>query len=68
MVPINEQIKAIQMSIKGISHELKNESLFPPIKRELLRRQQCLEDTIQTLKSLTPLLEAYEEIDKRRDP
>lgn len=68
MVPINEQIKAIQVSIKGIAHELKNESLFPPIKRELLRRQQCLEDTIKTLTHLAPLLDDYKEIDERRAP
>ncbi|MBF0278684.1 MAG: hypothetical protein HQM13_12870 [SAR324 cluster bacterium] len=68
MISIKEQIKAVQISLKGIDHELKNESIFPPVKRELVRRKQCLEDTIQTLRFIEPILEAYAEIDQRINP
>ena len=68
MISIGEQIKAIQISIKGLEHELKNDSLFPPIKKELVRRKQCLDDTIQTLRLVEPIQIAYAEIDYRDSP
>ncbi len=68
MTPISEQIKAIKISIKGIDHELKNEKIFPPVKRELLWRKQSLESTVQTLTTLEPLLEAYAELDYKELP
>ncbi|MBF0288888.1 MAG: hypothetical protein HQM14_13815 [SAR324 cluster bacterium] len=68
MIPIEEQVKAIKISIKGIEHELKNESIFPPVRRELVRRKQCLESTVETLMTLEPLLAAYETLDYRETP
>ena len=68
MIPLSEQIKTIQTSIKGLEHELQNESIFPPVKKELIRRKQSLEDTILTLAHLAPLLEAYAVIDHRANP
>lgn len=68
MIPIKEQVKMIETSIKGIEHELKNESIFPPVRKELVRRKQSLEDTIQTLCYVEPLLEAYAQIDFRANP
>lgn len=68
MIPINEQIKALQISLKGISKELENDKMFPPVKRELARRGQCIEDAIKTLKLLSPLLKEYEELDRKVNP
>ena len=68
MIPLKEQIKALNVSIKGIDHGLADEKMFPPVRKELVRRKQCLEDTIQTLKILEPLILAYENIESKAKP